>query len=61
MSRPFTVALLGLVFAAAVLAYGEFARAKGAVPLAFLAGGTMMVGGLAVGLMRSLAGKRSRS
>jgi hypothetical protein len=52
---------LGLVFAVAVLVYGESARVKGAVPLAFLVGGTMIVGGLAVGLMRSLVGMRSRS
>jgi len=30
---------------------------KGAVPLAFLVGGTMMAGGMVVGLMRSLSGR----
>jgi hypothetical protein len=58
MSPPFVIALLGLLFAVASLRIGQLAHAKGAVPLAFLVGGTMMLGGLIVGLMRSLWGKR---
>jgi hypothetical protein len=52
MSRPFAFALLGLVLTIATLTIGELMRAKGAVPLAFIVGGTMMIGGLAVGLLR---------
>jgi hypothetical protein len=57
MSPPFTVAAVGLVLALAALVIGELLHAKGAVPLAFLVGGTMMVGGVVVGLMRSLRGR----
>jgi hypothetical protein len=58
MSSPFVVALVGLVFTLAALAIGEALHLKRAVPLAFVVGGTMMVGGLAVGLLRSLTGHR---
>jgi hypothetical protein len=57
MSPPFTIAALGLLLALTALVIGEWLHAKGAVPLAFLIGGTMMVGGLVVGLMRSLTGR----
>jgi hypothetical protein len=43
------------------LTIGELVHSKDAGPLAFLVGGTMMIGGLAVGLMRSLGGKRDRA
>jgi hypothetical protein len=61
MSPPFAIAAVGLLFALAVLALGEELHIKGAVPVAFLVGGTMMLGGLAVGLMRSIprGGRRS--
>ena len=58
MSPPFAIAFTGLVFTLAVLTIGEFFHLKGAVPIAFLVGGTMMMGGLVVGLIRSLLGKR---
>jgi hypothetical protein len=58
MSPPFAIALSGLVFTLAVLTLGEFFHLKGAVPIAFLVGGTMMIGGLVVGLIRSILGKR---
>jgi hypothetical protein len=58
MSRPFACALFGLVFAIVVLAIGEINHFKGAVPLAFLVGGTLMIGGLAVGVLRNLPSKR---
>ena len=61
MSPPFAIAAVGLLFALTVLAIGELFHAKGAVPLAFFVGGTMMLGGLAVGLLRSLSGKGGRS
>jgi len=54
MSPPFAIALFGMLFALAVLAIGELVHAKGAVPLAFLLGGSMMIGGLAVGFLRQL-------
>jgi hypothetical protein len=56
MSRPFAVALIGLVFALATLVIGELARSKGAVPIAFLVGGAMMIGGIVIGLLRSIRG-----
>jgi hypothetical protein len=61
MSPPFAIAAVGLLFAVVVLVLGERFHSKGAVPLAFLVGGTMIVGGLAVGLMRSIfrGGRRS--
>ena len=58
MSPPFVVALLGLLFSLASLTVGELMQLKGAVPLAFLVGGTMMLGGIVVGLMRLVLGKR---
>jgi len=58
MSRPFACALFGLVLTIVVLAYGEFSHSKGAVPVAFLVGGTMMIGGLAVGVLRGLRRNR---
>jgi hypothetical protein len=61
MSPPFVIAALGLLFVLTALAIGELAHAKGAVPLAFLVGGTMMLGGLAVGLLRSLSRKSGQS
>jgi hypothetical protein len=57
MSPPFTVAALGLLLTLTALIIGEWLHLKGAVPLAFLVGGTMMLGGLAVGLMRSITGR----
>jgi hypothetical protein len=60
MSRPFACALLGLVWTIATLTIGELMRAKGAVPLAFIVGGTMMIGGLAVGLLRELLSIRRK-
>ncbi len=60
MSRPFAFALLGLVLTIAILTIGEWMRAKGAVPLAFIVGGTMMFGGLAVGVLRELLGVRRK-
>jgi hypothetical protein len=61
MSRPFIIALSGLLLVIGSLMIGELVHSKGAGPLAFLVGGTMMIGGLAVGLMRSLGGKRDRA
>jgi hypothetical protein len=61
MSPPFAIAAVGLLFALAVLALGELTQSKGAVPVAFLVGGTMMLGGLAVGLVRSIPSGRRRS
>jgi hypothetical protein len=58
MSRPFACALLGLVFTIVVLAVGERNHFKGAVPVAFLVGGAMMIGGLAVGAVRALPRNR---
>jgi len=60
MSRPFACALFGLVFSIVVLAIGERNHIKGAVPMAFLIGGTMMIGGLAVGAVRALPRGRRR-
>ena len=59
MSPPFAIALSGLIVTLAVLTIGEFFHLKGAVPIAFLVGGTMMLGGLVVGFIRSILGKRS--
>jgi hypothetical protein len=61
MSPPFAIAAIGLLFSLTVLALGEVFHSKGAVPVAFLVGGTMMLGGLAVGLVRSILGERKRS
>ena len=61
MSKPFVIALVGLVFFVSILTFGELSRFKGAVPLAFLVGGTMMLGGIAVGVVRSLTGGARRS
>lgn len=58
MSPPFVVALLGLLFCTAAMTYGELTHSKSAGPLAFLVGGTMMLGGIVIGLMRSLLSKR---
>jgi hypothetical protein len=60
MSRPFAFALLGLVLTIAILTIGEWMRAKGAVPLAFIVGGAMMIGGLTIGLLRELLGIRRK-
>jgi hypothetical protein len=57
MSPPFTIAALGLLLTLTVLVIGEWLHLKGAVPVAFLIGGTMMVGGVVVGLMRSITGR----
>jgi hypothetical protein len=54
MSNPFAVALIALVFALATLAIGGWLHEKGAVPLAFLVGGAMMLGGLSIGLKREV-------
>ena len=61
MSPPFAIALVGLLFALTVLTIGELIHAKGAVPFAFLVGGSMMIGGLTVGFLRQLPRKRGRS
>jgi hypothetical protein len=61
MSKPFAVALAGLVLFITILALGELSHSKGAFPLAFLLGGTMMLGGMAVGVVRSLTGGPRRS
>jgi hypothetical protein len=58
MSRPFACALFGLVFSIVVLTIGERNQIKGAVPVAFLVGGTMMIGGLAIAASRALTRKR---
>jgi hypothetical protein len=58
MSKPFAVALLGLLVVVASLTCGELARSKGAGPFAFLVGGTLMLGGLAVGALREATGRK---
>jgi hypothetical protein len=60
VSRPFLCALAGLDVFITILSVGALVRAKGAVPLAFLVGGTMMIGGLAVGFLRELTGQAHR-
>ncbi len=59
MSKPFAVALAGLVLFITILAVGELRGSKGAFPLAILIGGAMMIGGIVVGTIRS-ATHRSR-
>ena len=56
MSKPFAVALLGLVLFVATLTVGALSGSKGAFPVAFLIGGAMMLGGIAIGLARSITG-----
>ena len=60
MARPFMCALAGLVVFLAILLVGGLMRAKGAITLAFLIGGTMMIGGIAVGFLRELTGRAGR-
>jgi hypothetical protein len=60
MSRPFICALAGLVVFIAILTVGGLMRVKGAVPLAFLLGGAMMIGGVVVGFVRELTGRAGR-
>jgi len=57
MSRPFAIALLGLIVAIVILATGQRSHGKAAVPLAFLVGGTMMIGGVVIGILRELRRK----
>ena len=53
--------IYGKILALAVLALGELSHSKGAVPVAFLVGGPMTLGGLAVGLVRSIPRRGRRS
>jgi hypothetical protein len=50
-----------LLFVVACLTIGQSVHFKGAVPAAFMVGGAMMIGGLAVGILRSLLGGRDRA
>jgi hypothetical protein len=58
MSRPFACALFGLLFSIATLTAGEHMHVKAAVPIAFVVGGAMIVGGLTIGFLRELRRKR---
>jgi hypothetical protein len=54
MSKPFTVALAGLIVFITILTVGELNHSKDAFPLAVLLGGAMMIGGIVLGVARSL-------
>ena len=54
MSRPFALALLGVVAFVALLAFGAWTGSKGAVPLALVLGGALMLGGATVGVLREV-------
>ncbi|MFO0908466.1 MAG: hypothetical protein U0794_08910 [Isosphaeraceae bacterium] len=53
MSTPYRIALLGFVLVVGSLLIQDLARSKSAGPLIFLIGGSMTLGGLAIGLLRS--------